>query len=197
MARLAGTEAPALFWARRTQPCCDWWLIPFQPCDLPHVVAGVDPVELAPLMRAQRAEDEVICQLARAEMPLAFRQYPVHVRDMNRDVAQNLIQREAPGHGILGRSATGRQVSEPNHDAHGETLRKGRAAGGGLAPVQAFLQVWDRRLVRAVQVLEDLGGGPLPFWVARQPGCIHAADGFGDGILHALQVGVHGRFPSA
>jgi len=37
------------------------WLISSQPCDLPHVVAGVDPVELAPLLRAQRAEDEVIC----------------------------------------------------------------------------------------------------------------------------------------
>ena len=119
------------------------------------MVSSMDPVELAPLMRAQRTEDEVICQLARAETLLAFRQHPVHVRDVNRDVAQNLIRREPPGDGILGCFATGRQVSELHHDAHGKALLKGRAAGGGLARVQAFLQVWNRRLVSAVQVLED------------------------------------------
>jgi len=111
-----------------------------------------------------------------------------------------MLRKTSSGGGPLGTAysgafTTGRHVSELYHHAHGEALRKGRAAGGGLARVQAFLQVWDRGLVGAVQVLEDLGGGPPSFWVARQPGCIHAAGGFGDSILHALQIGVHGTFP--
>ena len=134
--------------------------------------------------------------MPRAETALAFRQHPVHVRDVNWKVAQNFVGRQAFRHGIRGRLAARRHVSESHNDAHGEALREGRAAGGGPACVQAFLQVWDRRLVGAVQVLEDLGRGPLAFRVASQLAGLQAAGDLGDGVLDALQVDVQEMFPS-
>ncbi|MGA9132314.1 MAG: hypothetical protein WB384_09950, partial [Candidatus Sulfotelmatobacter sp.] len=149
-------------------------------------------------MSGQRAENEVVGELATpAEMALTFRQHPVHVRKVERQVTQNLIRRDTFGHGVLRRLATRRHVSESHNDAHGKALRQGWTAGAGQACVKAFLQVGDSGPVSTIQVLKDLGRGPLPFRVARQLGGIHAAGSLGDGVLHPLQVGVHGMLPSA
>ena len=60
----------------------------FQPCNLFQMVAGMDPVKLAPLLGSQRAKNEVVGELTmRAEAALALRHNPVHVRDVNRQIA--------------------------------------------------------------------------------------------------------------
>src|SRR5579863_5266357 len=133
-----------------------------QPPNLLQVVPSVHQVKLPPLLPRERAQDRVVEQLyIRAVFFLATTDRGVHVRDLLRNLRDNLFARQ-PARPRGGRcfSSTG-HVPEP-HD---------QKKTGPLFPVGRFdhrtfsrqqtVEAFDGPGVGQVEVLEHLGSTPL------------------------------------
>jgi hypothetical protein len=137
----------------------------FDAPQLVEMMADVDDVEAAPLIGAQRAEDEMGGNALEAEAVAAAVDERVHPVDFLAEKLEELgpdhggpMQLVGPRKNRRGRSA--RHLAEREHDHLQKPLDRGAVIGGGPAALEALLQHATGAAAGEHKVLDDLLSAP-------------------------------------